>query len=125
ASSSVATEMRRGTIIAGMARPVKRWEFLLGKCAGVMLLMSVFVVMMFALSWLLAWIGGQRIQSAPWVLLAYPVVRYAVCRAVSMALVTVLHPVVTMGITLIIAVVALIVEPTGRAVTGYWNDLRL
>ena len=125
AASSVANEMKSGTILAVMARPVKRWEFLLGKYAGVMLLMSVYVVMMFALSWLLAWIGGERIQSTPWVLLAYPMVRYAAYSAVSMALVTVLHPVVTMGITLIMAVVALIVEPTGRAVTSHWNDLRL
>ena len=87
--------------------------------------MSVYVVMMFGLSWLLAWIGGERIQSTPWVLLAYPMVRYAVYSAVSMALVTVLHPVLTIGIIFIMAVVALIVEPTGQAVTGYWNDLRL
>ena len=51
----------------------------------------------FALSWLLAWIGGERIQSTPWVLLAYPMVRYAVYAAVAMALVTVLHPVVTIA----------------------------
>jgi len=81
--------------------------------------------MMFALSWLLAWIGGERIQSTPWVLLAYPMARYAVYGAVAMALVMVLHPVLTIGIIFIMAVVALIVEPTGRAVAGYWNDLRL
>ena len=62
AASSVANETKSGTILAVMARPVKRWEFLLGKYAGVMLLMSVYVVMMFALSWLLAWIGGERIS---------------------------------------------------------------
>ena len=31
AASSVANEMKSGTILAVMARPVKRWEFLLGK----------------------------------------------------------------------------------------------
>src|SRR5438445_1653815 len=87
AADSVATEMKSGTILAVMARPVKRWQFLLGKYAGVMLLMLVYVMMMFALSWLLAWIGGERIQSTPWVLLAYPMARYAVYGAVAMALV--------------------------------------
>lgn len=125
AASSVAGEMKTGTILAVMARPVKRWEFLLGKYLGVMLLMSVYVAMMLVLSWLLAWIGGEKIHSSTWVLLLYPLVRYAVYGAVAMALVTVLHPVVTMGITLIIAVAALIVEPTGRAITSNVKFLKI
>lgn len=117
-ASAVAGEMKTGTILAVMARPVKRWEFLLGKYLGVMLLMAVYVGMMFGLSWLLAWIGGEKIHSSTWVLLIYPMVRYAVYGALAMALVTVLHSVVTMGITMIIAVAALIVEPTGQAMTS-------
>src|SRR5260370_20310320 len=113
-----------GTILAVMVRPVKRWEFLLGKYTGVMLLMSVYVVMMYGLSWLLAWIGGERLHSATWVVLVYPMVRYAVYSAVAMAMVTVLHPLVTIGITLIMAVAALMVQPTGHAVTGHWKDFR-
>jgi hypothetical protein len=80
---------------------------------------------MYGLSWLLAWMGGERIHSTTWVLLVYPMVRYAVYGAVAMALVTVLHPLVTMGITLIMAVVALIVEPTAQAVTSHWKYLRV
>jgi ABC-type transport system involved in multi-copper enzyme maturation permease subunit len=125
AADAVASEMKSGTILAVMARPVKRWEFLLGKYVGVMLLMAVYVVMMYGLSWLLAWIGGERIHSTTWVLLVYPMVRYAVYSALAMALVTVLHPVVTMGITLIVAVVAQIVQPTGQAVTSHWKYLKL
>jgi ABC-type transport system involved in multi-copper enzyme maturation permease subunit len=125
AADAVASEMKSGTILAVMARPVKRWEFLLGKYAGVMLLMWVYVVMMYGLSWLLAWIGGERIHSTTWVLLVYPMVRYAVYSAVAMALVTVLHPLVTMGATLIMAVVALIVEPTTQAMTSNWKYLRV
>lgn len=125
AASSVAGEMKTGTILAVMARPVKRWEFLLGKYVGVMFLMAVYVVMMFCLSWLLALIGGEKIHSSTWVLLVYPMVRYAVYSALAMALVTVLHPVVTMGITLIIAVAALIVAPTGHAITGNVKYLKV
>jgi ABC-type transport system involved in multi-copper enzyme maturation permease subunit len=55
-ADSVASEIKRGTNLAVLARPVKRWEFLIGKYGGVMLLMSVYVVMMFGLSWVLVWI---------------------------------------------------------------------
>jgi ABC-type transport system involved in multi-copper enzyme maturation permease subunit len=118
AADSVATEMKSGTILAVMARPVKRWQFLLGKFLGVMLLMSAYIVMMFALSYLLALIGGQKIHSAPWVLLLYPLVRYSIYAALAMALVTVMHPIVAWGITTGIALVILIVQPTGRPVSN-------
>jgi len=125
AADAVASEMKSGTILAVMARPVRRWEFLLGKYAGVMLLMSMYVVMMYGLSWVLAWIGGERLHATTWVVLAYPMVRYAVYSAMAMALVTVLHPVMTMEITLIVAVLALIVQPTGQAVSSHWKYLRV
>ncbi len=114
AADSVATEMKSGTILAVMARPVKRWQFLLGKFLGVMLLMCAYVVMMLVLSYLLALIGGQKIHSAPWVMVLYPMVRYAIYAALAMALVTLMHPVVAWGITAAVAVVVMIVEPTGQ-----------
>jgi ABC-type transport system involved in multi-copper enzyme maturation permease subunit len=61
AADAVASEMKSGTILAVMARPVKRWEFLLGKYLGVLILMSFYVAMMLGLSYLLAWMGGQRV----------------------------------------------------------------
>lgn len=103
AADAVGSEMASGTILAVMARPVRRWEFLVGKFCGVMLLMAVYVLMMFGLSYLLAWIGGERIQSTPWVLLAYPMVRYAIYAAIGVALVTVLRPIVTMGFVALLA----------------------
>lgn len=118
AADSLATEMKSGTILAVMARPVKRWQFLLGKFLGVMLLMSTYIVMMVVLSYLLALVGGQRIHSAPWVLLLYPLVRYSIYAALAMALVTVMHPFVAWGITTGIAVMILIVEPGGRPVNN-------
>ena len=118
AADSVATEMKSGTILAVMARPVKRWQFLLGKFLGVMLLMCAYVGMMLVLSYLLALIGGQKIHSAPWVMLLYPLVRYSIYAALAMMLVTWMHPVVAWGITTAIAVVVMIVEPSGRAVNN-------
>ena len=38
AADAVASEMKTGTILAVMARPVRRWEFLLGKYLGVQML---------------------------------------------------------------------------------------
>jgi ABC-type transport system involved in multi-copper enzyme maturation permease subunit len=111
-ADAVATEMKSGTILAVMARPVRRWEFLLGKYLGVMMLMAIYVVLMFGLSYLLACMGGERIQSTPWVLIVYPMVRYAVYGAMAMALVTLMHPVVTIGIVMVISVLAPRVMPS-------------
>ena len=125
ACDSVSSELKSGTILAVMARPVERWEFLVGKYLGVMLLMSAYIVMMYGLSWLLAWIGGTQLHSTTWVLLAYPLVRYAIYGAIALALVTVIHPLMTMGVVLILAVLALIVEPGGKVVHSHWQYVRL
>jgi ABC-type transport system involved in multi-copper enzyme maturation permease subunit len=114
AADAVSTEMRSGTILAVMARPVRRWEFLLGKYLGVQLLMLVYVLAMFALGYLLAWIGGQAIQSTPWVPIVYPLVRYAVYSAIALLLVTVFHPVVSFGIVLVISVLISVFGPSGE-----------
>lgn len=112
AADVVASEMKAGTILAIMARPVRRWEFLLGKYLGVQLLMLVYVAGMVALTYLLAWIGGEKIQSAPWTLLIYPLVRYAIYSAISMLLVTMIHPVIAFATVLVIAVAASILSPS-------------
>jgi ABC-type transport system involved in multi-copper enzyme maturation permease subunit len=112
AADSLASEMTSGTILAVMARPVKRWEFLMGKFLGVMMLMAAYVAMMFGLSWLLAWIGGERIRTAQWVLLVYPMVRYAIWAAVAMVLATLLRPIITMGIVALLALGATITAST-------------
>jgi ABC-type transport system involved in multi-copper enzyme maturation permease subunit len=117
AADSIAMEMKSGTILAVMARPVKRWEFLLGKYLGVLLLMMLYVLMMVALSFLLAWMGGQRIHSSVWILIVYPLVRYAVYAAIAMAVATIAHPVVTWAFTLLLGVAAGLVVPGGEPST--------
>ena len=98
AADAVAGEMKSGTILAVMARPLRRWEFLAGKYLGVMMLMALYVVAMLGVTFTLAWLGGQRFHTALWVLLVYPMVRYAVWAAVAMLLVTVLHPIIVIAI---------------------------
>ncbi|MGH9716341.1 MAG: ABC transporter permease [Candidatus Acidiferrales bacterium] len=110
-ADSVASEMKSGTILAVMARPVKRWEFLVAKFAGVMLLMAIYTGLMTGLLYLLFWIGGQRTSASFWELLAYPMVRYCIYAAIAMLLVTVMHPVIAWAITMIVAVVAGVVSP--------------
>jgi len=110
-ADSVAAEMKSGTILAIMARPVKRWQFLIGKYAGVMLLMAVYTVLMTGLVYLLLWLGGLGTTASPWELLVYPMVRYATYAAIAMVLVTVMHPVIAWAITMVIAVLASIVSP--------------
>jgi ABC-type transport system involved in multi-copper enzyme maturation permease subunit len=111
AADAVHTEMKSGTILAVMARPVKRWEFLLSKYLGVLLLMAFYVAAMVGLSFLLAWMGGQRVQSTLWVLFAYPLVRYAIYAALAMLIATVAHPVITWAFTLLLGVSAALVAP--------------
>lgn len=103
AADSVASEMRSGTILAVMARPLRRWQFLAGKYLGVLALMSVYVVAMLGVTFLLAWLGGQRFHTSVWTMLVYPLVRYAVWAAIAMFLVTMVHPVLVMGGVAILA----------------------
>jgi ABC-type transport system involved in multi-copper enzyme maturation permease subunit len=103
AADSVATEMKSGTILAVMARPLHRWQFLAGKYVGVLMLMAVYVAIMLGATLLLAWLGGQRFHTSLWTLLVYPMVRYAIWAAISMFLVTWLHPMFAMGIVVILA----------------------
>jgi len=118
AADAVATEMKSGTILAVMARPVQRWEFLLGKYLGVLMLMACYVVMMFGLSYLLAWMGGQRVLAASWMLLAYPMVRYAIYAAIAMAVATLVHPVLSWVFTLLLGVAATLVVPSEEPIAN-------
>lgn len=111
ASDSVAAEMRSGTVLAVLARPVHRWEFLLGKFLGVQLMMFVFVLIMLGLNYLLAWIGGATISTSPVILIVYPMARYMVYSAVGVLLVTVMHPIVAFCIVLVMMIGAGLVAP--------------
>jgi ABC-type transport system involved in multi-copper enzyme maturation permease subunit len=111
AADSVAAEMRSGTVLAVLARPVHRWQFLLGKFLGVQLMMFVFVLIMLGLNYLLAWIGGATISTNPWVLIVYPMVRYMVYSALGTLLVTVMHPIVAFCVVLLMMIGAGLVAP--------------
>lgn len=123
-ADAVAAEMKSGTILAVMARPVERWQFLIGKFCGVMLLMAAYTALLMGLTYLLMWMGGQHVPAAPWELLAYPMVRYAVYAAIAMLLVTFMHPVIAWAITVIVAVLAMIVAPTSSGFTGWKEWIR-
>jgi ABC-type transport system involved in multi-copper enzyme maturation permease subunit len=111
AADTVAGEMKSGTILAVMARPVRRWEFLLGKYLGVQLLMLVYLAFMIGMTYMMAAIGGQTIHAAPWVLFAYPLVRYAIYSALAMLLVTRMHHIMAFAIVLLIPIAASFVTP--------------
>ncbi len=115
AADAVRADIGSGTILAVLARPVRRWEFLLGKFLGVQILMAAYVAMMLALSYLLAAIGGGHIHPAPWLLIVYPLVRYALYSGLAMLLAAVMHPIVSFAIMLVIMVLELIVAPGSGA----------
>ncbi len=102
AADSVAGEMKSGTILAVMARPLHRWEFLAGKYLGVMMLMAVYVCGMLGGTFLLAWLGGQRFHTSVWTLVAYPLVRFAIWAAIAMCLVMLVHPIFVIGIAAVL-----------------------
>lgn len=126
AADSVAAEMKSGTILAVMARPVKRWEFLLGKYLGVLTLMSTYVAAMVGLSYLLVWMGGQKLQAPVWALVVYPLVRYSIYAAIAMLVATVAHPVITWSFTLLLALGAAMVAPGSHAPkNAAWRFLKM
>ena len=74
-------------------------------------MMFVFVLIMLGLNYLLAWIGGATIQTNPWVLIVYPMVRYMVYSSLGILLVTVMHPIVAFCIVLVTMIGAGLVAP--------------
>jgi ABC-type transport system involved in multi-copper enzyme maturation permease subunit len=119
AADSVAAEMKSGTILAVMARPLRRWEFLAGKYLGVLMLMAIYVVAMLGVTFLLAWLGGQSFHTPVWTLLVYPLVRYALWAAIAMLLVTLVHPIVAMGVVVIVMTLIQVFSSTARHIPAW------
>ena len=117
AAQAVAEEMKSGTILAVLARPVRRWEFLLGQYCGVLILMALYVLFMFGFSDLLAWVGGEQIQATAWVLLVYPFVRYAIYAALTMFLVTRMHAMAAFATVSVTAFLASALQPGQHALS--------
>ncbi len=115
AADTVASEMKTGTILAVMARPIRRWEFLLGKYLGVQMLIAVYVLFMFVVTNVLAWLAGQRLVTNPWLLVVYPMVRYSIYGAMAICFVTMMHPIFAFVLVLFSGVVANTVAPSSMA----------
>jgi ABC-type transport system involved in multi-copper enzyme maturation permease subunit len=121
AADAVASEMKSGTILAVMARPLRRWQFLAGKYLGVLLLMATYVVAMLCVTFFLAWLGGQSFHTSVWVLLVYPMVRYSLWAALSMVLVILVHPIVVMAIVAILATLMAIFASTSLHIPNWFR----
>jgi len=119
AADSVGGEMRSGTILAVMARPLRRWEFLVGKYLGVLMLMAVYILIMLGVTFLLAWLGGQRFYTSLWTLLVYPMVRYAIWAAISLLLVTLVHPIAVIGIVAVLATLVSTFQSSLSSIPGW------
>jgi ABC-type transport system involved in multi-copper enzyme maturation permease subunit len=125
AADSVSTEMKTGTVLAVMARPLQRWQFLAGKYFGVLLLMLVYTVSMLGARLFLNRLAGLPFRAPWWLLIVYPLVRYAVWAAISMFLVTFLHPIVTMGVAAVISLVIWVMVSPGAASYPDWIRMSL
>ncbi|MGP0020910.1 MAG: ABC transporter permease subunit [Candidatus Sulfotelmatobacter sp.] len=112
AADAVSAEMKSGTVLAVMARPLQRWQFLAGKYCGVLLLMLAYTVAMLGAGLVLYRLGGLPFRTPWWILIVYPLLRYAVWAALAMFFVTFLQPIVAMAIVgVIIAVIRIMVSP--------------
>jgi len=114
-ADTVGSELRSGTILAVLARPVRRWEFLLGKYLGAQLLMAIYIAFVLASTYFFAWLVGERIQSSIAPLIVYPMVRYAIYSSIALWLVTMMHPFLAVGVTVVISTVANMVTPSSRS----------
>jgi ABC-type transport system involved in multi-copper enzyme maturation permease subunit len=115
AADALNSELKSGTVLAVMARPVKRWEFLLGKYLGVMLFMGCYVMVMLALSYAMAGLAGVHLLTLPLVLILYPLVRYAIYAALAMFFATLTNTMATMGAIFVIAMGIEFVTPRSPA----------
>ena len=119
AADSLSSELKSGTILAVMARPLRRLEFLAGKYIAVLMLMLVYVFAMLGVTLLLAWLGGQRYHTALWTLLVYPIVRYAIWAALAMLLATLIHPVFVLGIVVLLATLVHVLADASSSIPAF------
>jgi len=120
AADAVSAETKSGTVLAVMARPLERWQFLAGKYCGVLLLMLAYTIAMWGTGVLLYRLGGLPFRTPWWILIVYPFVRYSVWAAIAMFLVTFLHPLVTMAVVgMIISLIRILASPGAANYPGW------
>ena len=119
-ADAVSAEIKSGTVLAVMARPVERWQFLAGKYFGVLLLMLAYTIAMLGTGLFLYRFAGLPFRTPWWILIVYPFVRYGVWTAIALLLVTFLHPFVTMAVVAaIISLIRILMSP-GAASCPAW-----
>jgi ABC-type transport system involved in multi-copper enzyme maturation permease subunit len=115
AADALGSELKSGTILAVLARPIRRWEFLLGKFLGVELLLGIYVLCASVFTFILTWSVGEQIYSVPWAMLVYPLVRYTIYSAIGLLLATFLPTGVAIGGTFFLFILTNSLEAIHRA----------
>lgn len=124
AADALGGELKSGTVLAVLARPIRRWEFLLGKFLGVELLLGIYVVCASVFTFILTWSVGEQIYSVPWVMLVYPLVRYTIYSAIGLLLATFLPAAVAIGGTFFIFVLTNSLDAIRRVAPEWvWSAL--
>ena len=125
AADALGAELKSGTVLAIMARPIRRWEFLLGTYLGVEMLLGIYVLCASLFTYILAWSVGEQIYSTPWVMIVYPLVRYSVYSAIGLFLATFLPAAAAIGGTFFIFVLTNSLEAVHRVAPEWvWAILR-
>ena len=113
----VSSEIRSGTILAVMARPVARWEAVAGAYLGVQALLVLYIAFMLGFEEVVSLIAHQRIATSWWVLFAYPFVRYLLYSAVGLFFSVFAGPVLAVAATFLISILAQMLEGNGGIVS--------
>ncbi len=119
-ADAIGAEIQSGTVLAVLARPLHRWEFLVGKFLGVQLLMACYIAFMAAFTCAAATLGGVKIQTPWWELIAYPLTRYALYGALAMLFATRLRPIFALACVIAVMITATMVSGGTSAILPVW-----
>lgn len=107
---AVSSEIRSGTILAVMARPVARWQLIAGSYLGVQGLLVLYIAFMLGFEKILSLIARQPIATSWWVLVAYPFVRYLLYSAIGLFFSVFAGPILAVALTFLTSILTLMLE---------------
>lgn len=119
-ADAIWAEIQSGTVLAVLARPLRRWEFLAGKFLGVQLLMACYVAFMVAFTYAASGLGGTTVQAPFWTLIAYPLTRYALYGALATLFATRLRPLFALACVIAIMILSAFVSGGTSTILPAW-----
>jgi ABC-type transport system involved in multi-copper enzyme maturation permease subunit len=105
-ASAVSDEIKMGTILPIMAKPITRWQFLLGKYVGTQLLLLIYTLTLLGFAYALTWLLGEKIYSSPLIIGGYLFVKYMLYSALALFLSIFMNAYVAAGLIVLFIITA-------------------